>query len=717
MKRAISFVLALVMLIGMLPMVATEAEAAGYYSEIDLSGISCSIISNSDKANYVNQMMKYHILSAADDYRVARNLKQGRSVVFFFEGCSDNTDHPTYSDYNKYRLSAYCAVVQEINGALKIVYENENCSTIPDNPRKPELNKNEYGNPVPVPTVLDGVYNIRSRNHNDRYAALKIVDNSGSVPVIRCTQTTSRVYDPSGGINIHARSSFRSSGAPTNGICSTSYSSTGCFIVGLTNNTWSEYNSFINTILGIPNAIITTPYKDGVWTKCTEGIDKGLVIVDRSQYKEQLAAIYGGDNNNSANALVSIITAYTDNLNANIRTPANLGDDFIAPILNKEHWKIIENNNGIVQTANETGTANQLWRFERQSDGSYKISSCLDGRCLDVAYASSAAGAKICAVESNDSDAQRWYIYEESGGYILKAKCTDCVLDLHNNDPTNGNQLQTYTGNGTGAQIWAIYRGEECLLKAPTLSVHIGDTTSATKFTWTEVYGERCYDIKIWKDKIWEGDAYHVEWGAASGYEITLPAGTYQAYVDANNYFECRMSNVVTFTVAGHTHTYSETVTPPTCLERGYTTYKCEKCKDMYVDGYVDAMGHKFGDWAVTKDPTCTDKGVEQRECENCDHFETREVDVTDHHYETVVTEPTCLEKGFTTYTCADCGDSYVDSETDPTGHIYENGVCTACGEAEATYSRGDIDRDGDVDVDDVLALLWHVLFPEDYPL
>lgn len=33
------------------------------------------------------------------------------------------------------------------------------------------------------------------------------------------------------------------------------------------------------------------------------------------------------------------------------------------------------------------------------------------------------------------------------------------------------------------------------------------------------------------------------------------------------------------------------------------------------------------------------------------------------------------------------------------------------------TYHRGDIDRDGDVDVDDVLALLWYVLFPDDYPI
>ena len=236
-------------------------------------------------------------------------------------------------------------------------------------------------------------------------------------------------------------------------------------------------------------------------------------------------------------------------------TPANLGDKFTAPILNKVHWKIIENNNGVVQTASEVGLSRQLWYFERQSDGSYKISSCYDGRCLDVANASNASGAKVCVVEGNNTNAQRWYIYEEDGGYILKAKCTDCVLDLPNNDPTNGNHLQMYTKNGSGAQNWAIYRGSECVMQAPKLSVSPGNSTTKTTFTWNNVYGETGYHVKIWKGTLWEGDAYHVEWDTSSGYGIQLPTGTYQAYVDVSNFFETKMSNVVTFTVTQPTLT------------------------------------------------------------------------------------------------------------------------------------------------------------------
>ena len=307
-KRVLSLVLTLCLCLTMLPAVTMQAEAAGYYSESDLSNINCSILSNSAHASYVNAMMKYHILSSTDSYRVGRNLKNGKSVVFFFDGCSDNVDDSTYGNYTNYHLSAYCAVVKEVNGVLKIVYECENCSTIPDNPRNVSLNDG-----TAVPTVRDGVYNIISTNHLSRYASLRIADSSGSVPVIRCTSSTSYI-STSNAINIHARSNF--SNAPTNGISSTSYSSTGCFNVGLTNNTWSEYNDFIYAVLGVSNAIITTPYSSASsWNKCTTGVDYGVVVVDRSQYKTQLKAIYGGDNSYTADALVAKITEYTDNLN------------------------------------------------------------------------------------------------------------------------------------------------------------------------------------------------------------------------------------------------------------------------------------------------------------------------------------------------------------------------------------------------------------------
>lgn len=153
----------------------------------------------------------------------------------------------------------------------------------------------------------------------------------------------------------------------------------------------------------------------------------------------------------------------------------NIGTNFTAPILNKNHWKPIENSNGTVQLADETGYANQLWYFEQQSDGSYKISSCYDGKCLDVQDSSSNPNAIVQTYISNDSNAQRWYIWEESGGYVLKPKCSSCVLDLRNGNSANGTPIITYTANYGIPQIWAIYQGDECKLSGASISVSAGN--------------------------------------------------------------------------------------------------------------------------------------------------------------------------------------------------------------------------------------------------
>ena len=145
-----------------------------------------------------------------------------------------------------------------------------------------------------------------------------------------------------------------------------------------------------------------------------------------------------------------------------------------------------------------------------------------------------------------------------------------------------------------------------------------------------------------------------------------------------------------------HEHVYTETVTAPTCTEKGYTTFTC-KCGDSYVGNYTDALGHDFGEWETVQEATETETGLAKRSCKRCKEEETKSIPTTDHvhKYTEVVTEPTCTEKGYTTYTCA-CGDSYVDTYTNALGHDYEEKVfpptcqngghslflCRRCGDA-----------------------------------
>ena len=53
-----------------------------------------------------------------------------------------------------------------------------------------------------------------------------------------------------------------------------------------------------------------------------------------------------------------------------------------------------------------------------------------------------------------------------------------------------------------------------------------------------------------------------------------------------------------------------------------------------------------------------------------------------EHEYESVVTAPTCAVDGYTTHTCSKCGDSYTDSKVAATGHSVSGDACVNCGKA-----------------------------------
>lgn len=96
----------------------------------------------------------------------------------------------------------------------------------------------------------------------------------------------------------------------------------------------------------------------------------------------------------------------------------------------------------------------------------------------------------------------------------------------------------------------------------------------------------------------------------------------------------------------GHVHSYSSSVTAPTCTEQGYTTHTCG-CGDSYKDTYVNKLGHKY--------------------------FST-------------TTAPTCSSQGYTTHICFTCGNSYTDSYVDKLAHSYSDGSCSTCGAADPSY-------------------------------
>ncbi len=119
-------------------------------------------------------------------------------------------------------------------------------------------------------------------------------------------------------------------------------------------------------------------------------------------------------------------------------------------------------------------------------------------------------------------------------------------------------------------------------------------------------------------------------------------------------------------------HLYCENVYEPTCTEQGYTEYVCSCCGDSYRDGYVDSLGHDYGEWKTVTEATCSQYGEEISYCTRCDEYQSREIPKTDHEYAATEHKPTCTEQGYTEYVCSCCGDSYRDGYVDSLGHDYE---------------------------------------------
>ncbi len=139
-------------------------------------------------------------------------------------------------------------------------------------------------------------------------------------------------------------------------------------------------------------------------------------------------------------------------------------------------------------------------------------------------------------------------------------------------------------------------------------------------------------------------------------------------------------------------HNYIAVVTAPTCTEAGYTTYTCAVCSDTYTLDETPATGHTVViDEAVA--PSCSSTGLtEGSHCSVCNEVfvEQTTVDALGHTTEEIpAVAPTCTTEGSTAGTkCSACGEILVASQVIAAlGHtagtpVVENVIDTTCSAA-----------------------------------
>ena len=123
------------------------------------------------------------------------------------------------------------------------------------------------------------------------------------------------------------------------------------------------------------------------------------------------------------------------NLLDGVHSPVNLGDSFVAAIT-LPYANLALTNNGQLNTIASTTdySKSQLWKFERMDNSNtYKITSLLDNKCLDVDSAKTENGTNVMVWDDNGASCQRYYLYSINEKYCIKPKhlADDRVIDVN----------------------------------------------------------------------------------------------------------------------------------------------------------------------------------------------------------------------------------------------------------------------------------------------
>lgn len=244
---------------------------------------------------------------------------------------------------------------------------------------------------------------------------------------------------------------------------------------------------------------------------------------------------------------------------------SKFGDGFYAYIVQKDTGVPVINYNGNVEVGSTVGDKNSIWKFVRQSDGSYAIYSCVDGKAMNVENGDSGQSfSNINTIAYDGTKKQLWsIIWKTDDSFSLRSKCnTGTILNIKDNKSVKGTNICTASYDNSNAQTFSIVRLSDLLqIKAPTVSVRAGSSLAATSISWTSVNNAEAYDLMITDTtgKIVE------EKMNLSGTSVSqnLPAGTYQVKISAKNTrYETLLaeSEAKSFTVAQESGEWSGSV-------------------------------------------------------------------------------------------------------------------------------------------------------------
>ncbi len=164
---------------------------------------------------------------------------------------------------------------------------------------------------------------------------------------------------------------------------------------------------------------------------------------------------------------------------------------------------------------------------------------------------------------------------------------------------------------------------------------------------------------------------------------------TFTATVTVNGVKYTNTSEEVTIPALGHDVKEFKPNEDASCVKLGTETGICVRCEKEVTQPRTELLPHSIiPDVKESFAPTCTADGKNVGTCAVCGHTGVEEtIPALGHSFGSyrVTQEATCTENGRETSYCSHCGAS--SSRTvKATGHKFEEGVCTVCGEKDPNY-------------------------------
>lgn len=265
--------------------------------------------------------------------------------------------------------------------------------------------------------------------------------------------------------------------------------------------------------------------------------------------------------------------------------PVDVGTDFYAYITNTASGLYLNNDYDNVTAKSLDYSIEQIWKFERQWDNSYVISSASDNTCLDVWSGVAANQTNVRPFNYNGTDAQKWYIVQKGDRYIVKSKLGNFVLDLAGGATTSGTNVQIYEPNYSNAQFFSIYK----CASPSKVNITVETYQSSVRVKWNKINNAKRYDVYLIQAPCsWADVKYSKKIdGAYDSCEFNNVApGYYSAFVVAKPNDNSVQSNWVGFTATNNSlkpvkqieykgHIYS-------IYNEAYTWSEAKKkCEDM----------------------------------------------------------------------------------------------------------------------------------------